>query len=44
MLRIYVDTSVFGGVLDEEFRDASRGFIERALRGEVRFLLSDLAV
>jgi len=44
MLRIYVDTSVFGGVLDEEFRDASRGFIERAVRGEVRFLLSDLAV
>jgi hypothetical protein len=44
MLRIYVDTSVFGGVLDEEFRAASRGLIKRAVRGEVRFLLSGLAV
>ena len=44
MLRIYVDTSVFGGVLDEEFCAPSRGLIERAVRGEIRFLLSDLAV
>ena len=44
MLRIYVDTSVFGGVLDEEFCAPSRGLIERAVQGEVRFLLSDLAV
>lgn len=44
MLRIYVDTSVFGGVLDEEFHAASRGLIERAIQGRVLFLLSDLAV
>ncbi len=27
--RVYVDTSVFGGVFDEEFRDASKIFFDQ---------------
>jgi predicted nucleic acid-binding protein len=38
--RAYVDTSVFGGTEDEEFKDASRRFLERVRRGEYRVLLS----
>jgi predicted nucleic acid-binding protein len=36
-LRIYVDTSVFGGVEDDEFAEASRKFLEQAAKG--RFIL-----
>ncbi|RKY27771.1 MAG: hypothetical protein DRP83_01795 [Planctomycetota bacterium] len=28
-LRVYVDTSVFGGAFDEEFKTASRSFFEQ---------------
>lgn len=35
--RVYADTSVFGGVLDEEFREASLDFFNEIGRG--RFLL-----
>ena len=28
-LRVYADTSVFGGVFDEEFEDASRAFFDQ---------------
>lgn len=40
--RVYADTSVWGGVLDEEFQDASRSFFEEVRRG--RFLLICSAV
>ena len=36
-LRVYVDTSVFGGRFDEEFQAASRAFFEAVAAG--RFLL-----
>lgn len=36
-LRVYVDTSVFGGCFDEEFQAASRAFFEAVAAG--RFLL-----
>lgn len=39
-LRIYVDTSVIGGCLDEEFRHASVRLLEMARRGEAVLLLS----
>lgn len=38
--RAYVDTSVFGGTQDEEFRVPSVRFFERAARGEFLVLLS----
>ena len=33
-LRVYIDTSVIGGCLDEEFEGPSRRLIERCARGE----------
>ncbi len=39
-LRVYVDTSVFGGTQDEEFRKPSRRFFERVLRGESTVIVS----
>jgi len=37
ILRVYADTSVFGGVFDEEFSDGSRTFFDQVRAG--RFLL-----
>ncbi len=39
-IRAYVDTSVFGGTQDEEFRETSRRFFERVHSGEFIVLLS----
>ena len=39
-IRVYVDTSVFGGTEDEEFADASRRFFRRVQKGEFMVLLS----
>ena len=41
LLRIYADTSVIGGCLDEEFRAASIRLIERSRIGEVLLVISD---
>lgn len=41
-IRVYVDTSVFGGIEDEEFANASRMFFERASRGDFVILLSEM--
>ena len=38
--RVYVDTSVFGGVRDAPFAEASKLFFERVRRGEIVLLLS----
>ena len=38
--RVYVDTSVFGGVCDEEFAQPSRRFFERVSRGEFVVVVS----
>ncbi len=40
--RIYIDTSVIGGYLDEEFKDASILLIDRFKRGEVIAVISDI--
>jgi predicted nucleic acid-binding protein len=43
-VRAYADTSVFGGVQDEEFREASRQFFRRVKRGDYMILLSTLTL
>jgi hypothetical protein len=39
-LRIYADTSVFGGCFDTEFREHSLSFFDRVRRGDVVLLVS----
>jgi predicted nucleic acid-binding protein len=38
-IRAYVDTSVFGGVFDDEFAEASRSFFLRVDKGEITVLV-----
>lgn len=42
VLRIYTDTSVFGGPFDAELGDPSRAFFDRVARGEFRLVISRL--
>jgi hypothetical protein len=42
--RVYVDTSVIGGCLDDEFAPESQALFEMARNGEVILLLSDLLI
>jgi predicted nucleic acid-binding protein len=39
-LRIYADTSVFGGVLDDEFREPSATFFTQVEQGRVHLVTS----
>lgn len=39
-LRVYADTSVFGGVFDEEFADASRAFFDQVRAGNFHLITS----
>jgi len=39
-MRVYADTSVFGGVFDEEFAEPSRRFLDRVRRGELTLVVS----
>jgi len=39
----YTDTSVFGGVFDDEFMAASRDFFELAQRGRFELMVSDIS-
>ena len=41
-MRIYIDTSVVGGVFDEEFRDASQSFFAKVRSGEFVIVVSRL--
>ena len=43
MPRTYADTSVFGGVFDDEFKDASLAFFELVTKGRFQLLVSDLS-
>lgn len=43
-LRVYADTSVFGGCFDKEFDAASLEFFEQVSSGTFVLLISDLAV
>ncbi len=42
--RIYVDTSVIGGCLDEEFREPSCRLIEKCARGEMTLVVSSVTL
>lgn len=41
-IRVYADTSVYGGVFDDEFADASRTFFDQVKAGRFRLVLSPL--
>ena len=43
-LRVYVDSSVFGGCFDEEFEDESRRFFEQVKAGRILVLISQVVV
>ena len=43
-LRVYADTSVIGGCIDEQFRGPSLQLIERCARGEVALVVSTLTL
>jgi len=40
--RLYFDTSVFGGVFDEEFQEASKQLFERVVSGEITCVYSEI--
>ena len=39
-MRVYADTSVFGGVFDAEFENASMAFFDLVRRGRFRLVVS----
>ena len=39
-IRVYVDTSVFGGLFDEAFQEASRRFFDLIKVGDFRLAIS----
>ncbi len=41
-MRVYVDTSVIGGCLDEEFAEESQALLDMARHGNLLLLVSDL--
>lgn len=41
---VYVDTSVFGGVFDEEFAEASRAFFDEVRSGRFEALVSSVVI
>ncbi len=41
-IRVYADTSVFGGVFDPEFEVPSRAFFEQVRGGRFRLVVSDI--
>jgi predicted nucleic acid-binding protein len=42
VIRTYCDTSVFGGVFDDEFSSTSRTFFQQVKMGRFRLLVSDI--
>jgi hypothetical protein len=40
-IRVYADTSVFGGCFDAEFQEASRRFFDDVRQGRIQLLVSD---
>lgn len=43
-IRVYADTSVFGGVFDTEFEELSRTFFEQVRSGAVELVVSSVVV
>ena len=44
IIRVYVDTSVFGGTQDEEFAESSMRFFQRVHDGEFSVLISQVSL
>ena len=40
--RIYIDTSVFGGYFDEEFKEETKPFFEKILEKQIKILVSEI--
>ena len=40
--RLYFDTSVFGGIFDEEFQEASKQLFERVMSGDICCVYSEI--
>jgi len=40
--RVYIDTSVIGGMFDEEFKFFTGIFFDRVFKNEIRLIISDL--
>ena len=40
--RIYIDTSVFGGYFDEEFKGETKPFFEKILEKQIKILVSEI--
>jgi len=43
-MRVYMDTSVFGGYLDQEFEADTRGFFQALAQGKMAALISEVLV
>ena len=41
-MRVYIDTSVVGGVFDDEFAEATKAFFERVDSGDIILVVSEL--
>ena len=44
MIRVYADTSVFGGVFDDEFREESMIFFELVRGGKLKLITSSVVL
>ncbi|MCL4550837.1 MAG: hypothetical protein M1495_19970, partial [Bacteroidetes bacterium] len=42
--RVYVDTSVFGGIFDEEFKNASSVFFDQVRKGKFIIVTSPVVI
>jgi len=42
LIRVYADTSVFGGLFDEEFETASKAFFDAVKKGSFKLITSEL--
>lgn len=40
--RIYIDTSVFGGYFDEEFKEETKPFFEKILEKQIKILVFEI--
>jgi predicted nucleic acid-binding protein len=40
IIRVYADTSVFGGAFDEEFKEPTKKFFDQVKSGESTFVTS----
>ncbi|MBF0361731.1 MAG: hypothetical protein HQK49_12005 [Oligoflexia bacterium] len=41
ILRVFTDTSVFGGCYDQEFSETSRKFFDKVLKKEIIVVISE---